>query len=145
MSSTGTLVISHLRLSTGGCWFRQDTAIPHKSGRSCQFMSFTVVSSTATQKKTAASKGQAWRLNRRSLCSACVGRAVRCVWRGYTPQRPEHDYCFALTAAKENNTQSTRFACCSSQQSTRRCHRCCICTLPTLHRMTWPAFAATSR
>ena len=33
----------------------------------------------------------------------------------------------------------------SSRQSTRRCHRCCICTLLTLHRMTLPAIAAASR
>ena len=35
-------------------------------------------------------------------------------------------------------------ACCSSRQSTRRCYRCCICTLPTLCCMTLPAFAAAS-
>ena len=32
-----------------------------------------------------------------------------------------------------------------SSQSTRRSYRCCICTLPTLRRMTLPAFAAASR
>ena len=46
---------------------------------------------------------------------------------------------------KKNSTQSTRVSMyCSSRQSTRRCHRCCICTLPTLRRMTLPAFAAAS-
>ena len=33
----------------------------------------------------------------------------------------------------------------SRGQNTRRCHPCCICTLPTLHRMTLLAFAGASR
>ena len=46
---------------------------------------------------------------------------------------------------KKNSTQSTRVSmCCSSRQSTRRCHRWCICTLPTLRRVSLPAFAAAS-
>ena len=36
-------------------------------------------------------------------------------------------------------------ACCSRPQSTRRRHRCCICTLPSLRRMTLSAFAAAWR
>ena len=44
------------------------------------------------------------RRHRGALCSACVGRAVRCLWRGHTPQSPEHDYFFRwplASAAKE--------------------------------------------
>ena len=75
----------------------------------------------------------------------CVGRAVRCACVAPTPKAQVFADRSRLQQ-KKNSIQSTRVSmmCCSSRQSTRRCHRCCICTLPTLHRMSLPAFAAAS-
>ena len=36
-SSNETLVVSHLRLSAGRCWFSTSYSNTHKSGRSCQY------------------------------------------------------------------------------------------------------------
>ena len=74
---------------------------------------------------------------RGACCAVCVARS-------HSPE-PRARLLFSLSAAKDKSTQNTRVACCSSLQSARRCHRCCICTLPTLRRMTLPALAAASR
>ena len=85
------------------------------------------------------------RRHRGAMCSVCVGRAVRsaCV-----APKPKARQVFSLTgrvcSRKKKAHRAPASACCSSRQSTRRCHRFCICTLPTLRCMTLPAFAAAS-
>ena len=99
----------------------------------------------------------------RQSCEGCQstapGRVVQCVRgvccavcvrRSHTPQSPELDFYFFADRSrlqrKKTVHRAPASACCSSRQSTRWCHRCCIfCTLSGLRRMTLPAFAAASR
>ena len=85
------------------------------------------------------------RRHRGAMCSVCVGRAV---WCACVAPKPKARQFFSLTgrvcSRKRTAHRAPASACCSSRQSTRRCHRCCICTLPTLLRMTLPALAAAS-
>ena len=80
------------------------------------------------------------------MCSVRAGRAVRCAC--VAPEPKARRLLFSLTgrvcSKKKTAHRAPASACCSSRQSTRLCHRCCICTLPTLRRMTLPAFAAAS-
>ena len=86
------------------------------------------------------------RRHRGAMCSVCVGRAVRCA--GVALEPTARRLLFSLTgrvcSTKKTAHRAPASACCSSRQSTRRCHLCCICTLPTLRRMTLTAFAAAS-
>ena len=55
--------------------------------------------------------------------------------------------CFSADRSRlqqKKNAHSAPAACCSTRQSTRRCHRCCSFTLSTLRSMTLPACAAAS-
>ena len=89
-----------------------------------------------------------------ALCSAAAMRRVsidatgaRCAGRAWGVLCC---VCGAVTCPRAQST-TTFFADCSKrkqhtehrmlQYNTQRCHRCCICTLPTLRRMTLPAFA----
>ena len=86
------------------------------------------------------------RRHRGTMCSVGVGRSVRCAC---VAPKPKARQVFSLTvrvcsSRKRTGDSAPASACCSSRQSTRRCHRCCICTLPTLLRMTLPALAAAS-
>ena len=80
-----------------------------------------------------------------AMCSVCVGRAVRCAC---VAPKPKARQVFSLTRSrllqKRTAHRAPASACCSSRQSTRWCHRCCICTLPTLRRVTLPVFTAAS-
>ena len=89
------------------------------------------------------------RRHRGTLCSVFVGRAVRVrVARSHAPESRTRRV-FSLTARvcrkKKQVQRAPASTCCNSRQSTRGCHRCCICTLPTLRRTTLPAIAAASR
>ena len=79
------------------------------------------------------------RRHRGALCSACVGHAVRCACGAVTPARAQSATTFFADRLrlqqKQTSYRAAASACCSSRQSTRRCHRCCVCTLPTLRRL----------
>ena len=65
-------------------------------------------------------------------------------------QSPQHgDYIFFVDRSslqqKKTAHRPPASACCGGRQRTRRCNRCCICTLPTLRCMTLLTFAAASR
>ena len=89
--------------------------------------------------------------HRGELCSACVGRAVRCACGAVTHPRAQITTSFSgdrsrLHQKKRQHTEHPRqHAAAVCSRRTRQCHRCCICTLRTLRRMTFPAFAAASR
>ena len=74
----------------------------------------------------------------------CVGRAVRCACGAVTRPRAQSTITFFADRSRlqQNKTAhgAPASACCSSPQNTRRCHRCCICTLSILRRITLPAF-----
>ena len=90
------------------------------------------------------------RRHRGAMCSVCVQRAARCAC--VAPEPTTRQLLYSLTGracSKKKQKQHTHgapaSACCSNRHSTRRCrHRCCICTLPPLRRLTLPAFAAAS-
>ena len=84
--------------------------------------------------------------HRGAMCSVCVGRAVRCACVAPKPkaQRQFFSLTGRICSRKRTAHRAPESACCSSRQSTRRCHRFCICTLSTLRCMTLPAFTAAS-